>query len=180
MVSSTASLTVFEEMKKLLLDQYPHKIVQSPCPDIQEAWDTYNQHVDSISSMQCIVAGGGGAGGAGGEGMSAKTLLSYARQIDAAVSRWLLSSDPIERRDIAKQCESIIQNANAAIKEQGTLTMDSEGQVNVSGLLHHLTKTVAILRGLETELGFTPASRSKVSSFNKKDTAESKNKFDDL
>ena len=131
MVSSTASLTGFEDMKKLLLDQYPHKIVQSPCPDIQEAWDTYNQHVDSISAMQCIVAGGGGAGGAGGEGMSAKTLLSYARQIDAAVSRWLLSSDPIERRDIAKQCESIIQNANAAIKEQGIRTAEQKKAMNV-------------------------------------------------
>lgn len=69
---------------------------------------------------------------------------------------------------------------SAALKEQGTLTMDEDGQVNVSGLLHHLTKTVAILRGLETELGFTPASRSKVSSFNKSKTAENKNKFDDL
>jgi P27 family predicted phage terminase small subunit len=68
---------------------------------------------------------------------------------------------------------------SAAIKETGTLSKDEDGNVNVSNLLHHLTKTVGILRGLETELGFTPASRSKVVSFNQ-DGTENKSKFDDL
>lgn len=68
---------------------------------------------------------------------------------------------------------------SAAIKEQGTLSIDADGNVNVSNLLHHLTKTAGILRGLENELGFTPASRSKVSSFTD-GSGESKNKFDDL
>ena len=130
-VPSKANLAVFDEMKKLLLDQYPRKSVQTPCPDIQDAWDTYNQHVDSISAMKCVVAGEGGAGGTGGEGVSAKFLLTNARQIDAAVSRWLISNDPVERRDIASQCESIIQSVNATVKEQGIRTAEQQRAMNV-------------------------------------------------
>lgn len=62
------------------------------------------------------------------------------------------------------------------IKEQGTFTKDGDGNIKVSDILHHITKTAAILRGLENELGFTPASRSKVVSFGKKN--EKKNKFE--
>lgn len=65
---------------------------------------------------------------------------------------------------------------SACIKEQGTFTKDGDGNIKVSDILHHITKTAAILRGLENELGFTPASRSKVVSFGKKN--EKKNKFE--
>lgn len=67
---------------------------------------------------------------------------------------------------------------SACIKEQGTFAQDGEGNVKVSDILHHLTKTAGILRGLQNELGFTPASRSKVVSFSTKD--EKKNKFEGL
>ena len=129
-VANQTSLSVFDEMKKLLLDQYPRKSIQSPCPDIQDNWDAYNNHVDSISAMKVTVVGEGG-GGSGGEGVSAKTLLSRARQIDANVSRWLMSDDPIERRDIVNQCESIIESVNATIKEQGVRTAEQQKAVNV-------------------------------------------------
>lgn len=129
-VSSQASQSVFDEMKKLLLEQYPRKSIQSPCPDIQNAWDTYNQHVDSISAMRVVVESAGG-GSAGGEGVNAKTLLTKARQIDVAVSRWLMSGDAVERRDIVSQCESIIQSVNAAVKEQGLYTAEQQKAMKV-------------------------------------------------
>lgn len=66
----------------------------------------------------------------------------------------------------------------AAIKREGTIQETEDGQLQVSGILHHITKTAAILRGLENELGFTPAARSRVTSF-KAATGE-KNAFEDL
>ena len=131
-VPNKASQNMFEDMRKLLLEQYPHKNVQSTCPDIQDAWNAYNNLVDSISTMRCVVTGeGGGVLGASGEGVNAKMLLSKARQIDAAVARWLISGDPIERRDITKQCEGIIQSVNAAVKEQGIRTAEQQRAMNV-------------------------------------------------
>lgn len=129
-VPSKASQTVFQEMKALLAEQYPIKHVESPCPDVQQTWDSYNHVVDSIAAMQCVVSGEGGAG-AGGEGISAKLLLSKARQLDAAVSRWLISNDPIERRDIIRQCESTIQSVNASVKEQGVRTAEQQHALSV-------------------------------------------------
>ena len=66
----------------------------------------------------------------------------------------------------------------AAIKREGTIQELPDGQLQVSNILHHITKTAAILRGLENELGFTPASRSRVVSFSSADGK--KNKFEDL
>lgn len=68
---------------------------------------------------------------------------------------------------------------SACIKEQGTFTKDGDGNVKVSDLLHHITKTAGILRGLQNELGFTPASRSKVVSFGAKNDGK-KNKFEEI
>ena len=130
-VASKASLSVFQEMKDLLIKQFPHKDMQSPCPDIQQTWDEYNQIVSSISSMTCEVTSSSGNAIAGGEGVSAKLLLNKARQIDAFVSRWLMSNDVIERRDIIQQCESTIQSVNAAVKEQGVRTTEQQQALNV-------------------------------------------------
>lgn len=68
---------------------------------------------------------------------------------------------------------------SAGIKHEGTLQNDEDGKLSVSGILHHLTKVVALLRGLENELGFTPASRSKVVSFTA-GSGQKQNKFADL
>lgn len=65
---------------------------------------------------------------------------------------------------------------SAGLKEQGTFTVDGEGNQQVNGVIHHITKVATLLRGLENELGFTPASRSKVSSF--KTSSTKKNKFE--
>lgn len=113
--SSQESLKVFEELKDMLVKQFPRKEETSACGDLQQLIDSYNAYSDSISTMKCVVGGAGGSG-AGGGGISAKSILAKARQIDAAVARWLLSNDPIERRDIILQCESIINDVNAKSK----------------------------------------------------------------
>lgn len=49
------------------------------------------------------------------------------------------------------------------LDEQGLLQVDEKGQTKVNPLHHAIIKTSAELRAIETQLGFTPASRSKVS-----------------
>ena len=123
--SSQESLNIFQELQALLIKQYPHKDVQSACPDLQQTWDSYNAYADSIATMKCVVAVTGGAGGAGGaEGISAKLLLSKARQIDASVARWMLSGDPIERRDLIVKCQGIIKDVNDAVGSQALPTAE--------------------------------------------------------
>jgi hypothetical protein len=115
-LGSEESLKLFEELKATLQNQFQHKDVQSDCPDIQSAWNSYNNYVDSIGAIKCkvqtveeAVAGSS----LSSEGLT--ILMSKARQIDKMVSRWLISSDPVERHDLATQCESLISEVNAMI-----------------------------------------------------------------
>lgn len=120
-VDSEDLLSTFKEMQKMLLTQYPAKELKSDCPDMQQVWDSYNGYVDSISSMSCVVAEAAKKNtiALGQEGVNPRILHSRARQIDASVTRWLVSNDPIERRDIIKQVDIIIQGVNDMLSKQG-------------------------------------------------------------
>jgi hypothetical protein len=123
-VTSEENLNAFQELKEMLQKQFPHKDVKHPCSNVQRAWDSYNAYVDSIAGMKCklqqpregLVAQVGG--------VSAKVLLARAKQIDEAVARWLLSSDPIERRDIILQTEGTIKTMNEEVTSQGIYTAE--------------------------------------------------------
>lgn len=128
--NSQESLKVFQDLKDLLVKQFPPKDVQTACPDLQQLYSDYNACVDSIANMKVVVAAASGAGG-GGAGVNAKSLLSKARQIDAAVARWLLSNDPIERRDIVLQCEGIIKDVNASVKSAGVYSAEQRQALSV-------------------------------------------------
>ena len=52
-------------------------------------------------------------------------LLSNARQIDKMVSRWLVSTDLIERHDMEEQCENLISEVNAMIVKNTGLTPEN-------------------------------------------------------
>ena len=125
------SLKLFQDLKDLLVKQFPRKDEQSTCPNLQKALDDYNAYADSIANMKCVLGGSEGGGGAGGSGVNAKSLLSKARQIDAAVARWLLSSDPIERRDIILQCEGTIKEVNASVKSMGVYSAEQRHALSV-------------------------------------------------
>ena len=130
-VSSQESMAVFEELKETLQKQYPHKEIQSPCPDIQQAWENYNAYTDSITRITCKIVDPNARKGLLGEGVNDKMLLSKARQIDSSVSRWLLSKDPLERRDIILNVEDIIKSINAAVSSQGIYTPEQREALRV-------------------------------------------------
>ena len=123
-VTSQESLTVFEELQETLMKQYPLKDAQSACPDLQQALETYNMYTDSIAKMQCKVVDENAGKGMMGEGINDRMLLSKARQIDSSVARWLLSNDPVERRDIISNVEDIIKKTNEDITSQGIYTKE--------------------------------------------------------
>ena len=121
---------MYQDLKELLVKQFPHKEEQTACTNLQQLYNDYNAYVDSIANMKVVVAAAGGAGG-GGAGINAKSLLSKARQIDASVARWLLSNDPIERRDIVLQCEGIIKEVNASVKSAGVYSAEQRQALSV-------------------------------------------------
>lgn len=52
---------------------------------------------------------------------------------------------------------------STALNEQGLIQIDENGIMRVNPLQHCVIKVSAELRAIESQLGFTPASRSKVS-----------------
>lgn len=68
----------------------------------------------------------------------------------------------------------------AGIKRDGTLQETADGELIPSPLLAKLQSTVNLLRGLQSDLGFTPASRSRVVSFTAKTGDKKANAFTDL
>ena len=114
-VGSQEALKIFEELKSTVQGQFPHKDVQSSCPDIQTAWDGYNHVVDSIAALKCVVQSEDSVMRGFGSPETLTILMSKSRQIDKLVSRWLISDDLVERRDAVTQCENLISEVNAMI-----------------------------------------------------------------
>ena len=130
-VADEATLEVFHDLKDVLQKQYPRKEGYSSCPDIQEANEAYNAYADSIAAMKCRVVAVVQNEGRVGDGVSASMLLAKARQIDASVSRWLLSVDPVERRDIIQQVENVIKTVNSAVATQGVRDAEQREALSV-------------------------------------------------
>jgi hypothetical protein len=123
-VGSQEALDVFEELKSTLLNQFPRKDVQSDCPDIQTAWDDYNQYVDSIGQMKCVVKVSEDVLGGTFSAEGLTILMSRARQLDKLVSRWLVSIDPMERHDLDAKCQNLIDEVNGLIGKSNGRTAE--------------------------------------------------------
>lgn len=118
-VTSNDDYNAFLEMKEMLLKQFPRKSVQHPCSNVQQALESYNAYTDSIAGMSCDLRQESEGLAARAGGINAKMLLNRAKQVDAAVARWLLSNDPIERRDVVLQTDNLIKTTNEEITSQG-------------------------------------------------------------
>ena len=124
-VGSEESLNLFKELKSTLQAQFQYHDGQSDCQDIQMAWDDYNHYVDSIGAMKCVLQSEGALGGSGGLASEGITILtSKSRQIDKLVSRWLVSVDPVERRDLENQCETLIKEMNTLVGKSNGSTAE--------------------------------------------------------
>lgn len=123
-VTSSENLAAFQDMKEMLQKQFPRREVLHPCSDVQQALESYNAYTDSIAGMKCELRQESQGLVTQIGGVNAKVLLAKAKQVDAAVARWLLSNDPIERRDIVLQTENIIKATNDEVNSQGVYTAE--------------------------------------------------------
>lgn len=136
-VASSKQLAAFEEMKSLLLTQHVRKEMKSPCQDLQTVWAEYNAYIDSIQSMTCVVDSafsaikGKGLQGKKGDTPDARFLLVRARQIDVAVSRWLLSKDGLERSDLEHRCQQMISEVEKEIEKGGIRTPEQKKALDI-------------------------------------------------
>lgn len=119
---SAEALKAFEDLKANLLDQYPPKTGTSPCPDLTSVWGEYNQYIDSVKSIRCVLAKDtGGGGDISVSTDNGKVILLKSRQLDRLVSRWLISKDETERRDLVRSAQGLVDEVNGIIG-------DSQGQ----------------------------------------------------
>ena len=127
--ASAEALKDFNNTKKVLLAQYPAKDAQSPCPDLQDALQQYNHYVDSIGMLNCILRQNDEAAWDDGKPLDTKLLYTQTRQLDKAVARWLVSKDELERKDLVTQCQDIIQDVTAMIRQHQVTTAEEKQAV---------------------------------------------------
>ena len=130
LVSTQETKTLLDGLKATIQDQFPPKSVDSPCKDIQETWNKYNLYVDSIAALKCEVESVESTVAASSfspDGL--KILMAKSRQIDIIVSRWLMSKDPIECRDLISQGRRIIDEVNAMIGKRTGNTAEQQKAV---------------------------------------------------
>lgn len=130
LVPTQETKTLLDGLKATIQDQFPPKSVDSPCKDIQETWNKYNLYVDSIAALKCeieSVESTVAASSFSPDGL--KILMAKSRQIDIIVSRWLMSKDPIECRDLISQGRRIIDEVNAMIGKRTGNTAEQQKAV---------------------------------------------------
>jgi len=131
-VGSKETLKALEELQTTLQGQFGKKDIQSACPDVQDAWDAYNSYVDSIASLKFTLTAVEET--IEGEAFSPdglKILVGKSRQIDNIVSRWLVSVDAMERRDLVKQGMAIINEMDALIGERSGRTAEQQRAIAI-------------------------------------------------
>lgn len=130
-VASDEEYQIFKKMKAALMERFHPYTDTVACTAIQGWHDAYNLTIDSIAKTAVRVAAPETADNAGSNGngglvegsanaVTVKAILMGARQLDAAVSRWLVSKEPMERKDLVNQCENIIKTTDGVIRNSRT------------------------------------------------------------
>lgn len=131
-MDTPAGAKIFNEVKELLVAQFPRLDETSPCPDIQQNIDLYNSYVDSIRNMQSRYVMETRAKAASNVlGLSADAILIQARKIDNHVNRWLLTSDPVEKKDLATACREIIGSVRSRLDGNLEISRSQEAALAV-------------------------------------------------
>ena len=119
---SKETLVVLEEMRMVLLEQFPRKEKTSVCPSVREHWNVYNCYVDSINGLEQISIAFAKQQAA--LQIGADQILGVARIVDNNVASWLVSTDVVEKSDLVKRCQVLIDGINQYLVED--IVMDDE------------------------------------------------------
>lgn len=121
---------VIDEMKDILLEQFPKNEETSECPEICENISSYNSYVDSISQLKFVSAVDLSKKKAYSE-LNDNYILTLAKKIDQNVNQWLLSSDDIEKKDLVASCNEIINQALSHIETTSIINERQKSAVNI-------------------------------------------------
>lgn len=126
--TSQETIDLFTSTKAMLKEQFPLRDTLSPCPDLRKANVEHNMYVDSINAFSCRLENP-----QENTGLDANPafLLSVSYQIDMNVSRWLLSEDLLERKDIVSECRKLVADAEEYIGVHGVHTPEMRNAYNV-------------------------------------------------
>lgn len=146
-VNSQDDMNAFHDLQETLVAKYPKDNAPTPCPDIQQARESYNALVDSILSVNVTLEATpadvlAAIGGAEGHALNAKSILANARLLDNIISRWLICRDEAERDDLDEQCRSIIHDTSAMIGNRKGQTPEERNAVALfRKAVHYYKKT---------------------------------------
>ena len=124
------SAKIFNEMKALLMKQFPRKEGNNACPDIQANIEAYNQYVDAIEKMQCKFQVLKKKGSTALD-LSADYILTTARKIDNNTNKWLLSTDNIEKADLETSCNQAISLIETHVKQATHISQSQQDALNI-------------------------------------------------
>lgn len=125
-VSSEEGEKLFHDLQDALQIQFPVYQDSNACPAIQEAYEVYNQYIDSIKALSVTLQLP-----VDERTLNVKIILANSRTIDSNVTRWLTSKDRYERTDLAEQCRAIIADTKNMIILNGARTKEEKEAVAV-------------------------------------------------
>lgn len=120
--TNPAYVKVFNDMKSILIQQFPKADTDSDCDCLRITREQYNQMLDKINAMTMTYVAPVVKKSDTPKGINADLMISRARKIDKNVSRWLLSNDSVEKKDIVKNCMELIAAGKADINKYGVYT----------------------------------------------------------
>lgn len=116
------TLELLDEMRSMLLEQFPFKEVNSSCPSIRLQLETYNNYVDSIRGLDSFKFDYENRRKTLAVG--AEQILGVARIVDNNVASWVVSTDVVEKNDLVKRSQLLIDEINQYLSKD--VIMDEE------------------------------------------------------
>ena len=139
---SKETLAVLEEMRTMLLKQFPSKKEANPCSSVRQQWETYNCYVDSIrqlekfvfafESQQAVLA------------LGAEQILSVARIVDNNVASWLISTDVVEKEDLVKRSQKLMDEIVPYLMEDVVMDENQAAAVSLFRKAENYFRTTCI------------------------------------
>lgn len=129
-VSNPAYVKIFKDMKTILIKQFAKADTDCDCESLRISREKYNEMLDKINGMTMTYAAPVEKTVTPG-GINANLMIARARKIDKNVSRWLLSKDSVEKKDILKNCKEQIAAGKDEINKYGARTQAQKDAVQM-------------------------------------------------
>lgn len=109
------TLELLDEMRGMLLEQFQPRTVNSSCPSIRMQLETYNSYVDSIYGLESYKFNYENRRKS--LAIGAEQILGVARIVDNNVASWVISTDVVEKNDLVKRSQLLLDEINQYLSE---------------------------------------------------------------